>query len=59
LQFAPGLLSSKAFFVDFSLESVVFEEFNGGFNGGMALVDGGFQLLFSLDESVVFVGQVS
>jgi len=59
LQFAPGLLSSKTFLVDFAFEGVVFEEFDGGFDGGVALGNGGFQLLFSLDESVVFIGQVS
>jgi hypothetical protein len=37
---------------------VILDEFDGGFDGGVALVDGIFQLLFSLDESVVFVGQV-
>jgi hypothetical protein len=37
---------------------VVLNEFDGGFDGGVALIDGIFQLLFSLDESVVLVGQV-
>jgi hypothetical protein len=37
---------------------VVFQELDGGLDGGVALGDGGFQLLFSLDQSVVLVGQV-
>jgi hypothetical protein len=59
LQFAPGFLSGKTFLVDFSFEGVVFEEFDCGFDGGVALGDCGFQLLFSLNKSVVLVGQVS
>jgi hypothetical protein len=58
LQFAPGLLSCESFLVDFTFEGVVFKEFVGGFDGGVALVDLFLQLLFPLDESVVLVGQV-
>jgi len=58
LQLAPGFLSGKTFLVNFSFEGVVFQELDGGLDGGVALVDGGFQLLFSLDQSVVLVGQV-
>jgi hypothetical protein len=56
---APGLLVGESFFAVLLLEGMHFEELFSSLDGLLVLGDGSFQLLFSVNKSGVFVGQVS